>query len=82
MSCWHELVVNHIVPAGTPLDRIKKASVLPNSIDEESNLDRLPLMVRGYLEATQAMIGHVPHHLRQLVVSVDDSPLATVGLNQ
>jgi hypothetical protein len=30
----------------------------------------------------QAMIGHVPYHLRRLVVSVEDSPLATVGLNQ
>ncbi len=42
---WHELAVNHIIPAGTPLDHIKQASVLPNSIGGESNLDRLPLMV-------------------------------------
>jgi len=28
------------------------------------------------------MIGRVPYHLRRLVVSVEDSPLATVGLNQ
>ncbi len=28
------------------------------------------------------MIGRVPYHLKRLVVSVEDSPLATVGLNQ
>jgi hypothetical protein len=28
------------------------------------------------------MIGRVPYHLRRLVVSVEDSPVATVGLNQ
>ncbi len=28
------------------------------------------------------MIDHVPYHLRRLVVSVVDSPLAAVGLNQ
>ncbi len=27
------------------------------------------------------MIGRVPYHLRWLVVSVEDSPVATVGLN-
>jgi hypothetical protein len=42
MSRWHELTVNHIIPAGTPLDRI----------GEESNLDRLASMVRAYLETT------------------------------
>jgi hypothetical protein len=45
VSRWHELVVNHIIPEGTPLDRIKRASVLPNPIGGESNLDRLPSMV-------------------------------------
>ncbi len=64
------------------MDRIKRASVLPNLIEGESNLDRLPSMVRGYLEVAHAMIGRVPYHLRRLVVSVEDSPLATVGLNQ
>jgi len=39
-------------------------------------------MVRGYLQAAQAMIGRVPYHLRRLVVSMEDSPFATVGLNQ
>jgi hypothetical protein len=82
MSRWHELAVNHIIPEGTPLDRIKRASVLPNPIDGESNLDCLPLMVRAYLENAQATIGHVPYHLRRLVVSVADSPLPVVGLNQ
>ncbi len=56
------------------LDRIKRASVLPNPIGEESNLDRLPSMVRTYLENAQAMINRVPYHLRWLVVSVEDSP--------
>jgi hypothetical protein len=28
------------------------------------------------------MIGRVPYHLRRLVVSIEDSPVATVGLNQ
>ncbi len=77
----HELAVNHIIPAGTPLDHIKQASVLPNPIGGESNLDRLPLMVRAYLENVQAVIGRVPYQLRRLVVSVEDSPVATVGLN-
>ncbi len=71
MSRWHELAVNHI----------KQASVLSNPIGGESNLDRLPLMVRTYLENAQAMIGRVPYHLRRLVISVEDSPVATVGLN-
>jgi hypothetical protein len=82
VSRWHELVVNHIIPAGTSLDRIKRASVLLNPIGGESNLDHLPSMVRVYLDNAQAMIGCVPYHLRRLVVSVEDSPLATVGLNQ
>ncbi len=82
LSRWHELAVNHIIPAGTPLDHIKQASVLLTLIGGESNLDRLPLMVRGYLENAQAMIGRVPYHLRRLVVSVEDSPVATMGLNQ
>ncbi len=56
--------------------------MLPNPIDGEPNLDRLPSMVGRYLEAAQAMIGRVPYHLRRLVVSVEDSPLATVGFNQ
>jgi hypothetical protein len=56
ISRWHELAVNHIIPAGMPLDHIKQASVLPNSISRESNLDRLPLMVRAYLENAQAVI--------------------------
>jgi hypothetical protein len=81
ISRWHELAVNHIIPAGTPLDHIKQASVLPNPVGGESNLDRLPLMVRAYLENAHAVIGHVPYHLRRLVVSVEDSPVATVGLN-
>jgi hypothetical protein len=82
VSRWQELVVNHIIPAGTPLDHIKQASVLPTSMNGEFNLDCLPSMVRAYLENAQTMIGHVPYHLRQLVVSVEDSPVATVGLNQ
>jgi len=82
VSHWHELAVNHIVLVGTSLDRIKRASSLPNPIEGESNLDRLPSMVRGYLEAAQAMIGRVPYHLKRLVVLVEDSPLAMVGLNQ
>jgi hypothetical protein len=82
VSHWHELAVNHIISEGTPLDRIKRASVLPNPIGEESNLDCLPSMVRAYLENAQAMIGRVPYHLKRLVVSVVDSPLAAVGLNQ
>ncbi len=61
MSRWHELAVSHIIPARTSLDRIKRASVLPNPIDGEPNLDRLPSMVRRYLEAAQAMIGRVPY---------------------
>ncbi len=75
ISRWHELAVNHIIPAGTPLDHIKQASVLPNPIGGESNLDRLPLMVRAYLENAQAVIGRVPYQLRRLVVSVEDSPV-------
>ncbi len=82
VSCWHKLAVNHIILEGMSLDRIKQASVLPNPIGGESNLDRLPSMVRAYLENAQAMIGRVPYHLRRLVVSVVDSPLAMVGLNQ
>jgi hypothetical protein len=39
-------------------------------------------MVRTYLENVQAMIGRVPYHLKWLVVCVQDSPVATVGLNQ
>ncbi|CAK9195657.1 unnamed protein product [Sphagnum troendelagicum] len=56
--------------------------MLPNPIDGESNLDRLPSMVRAYLDNAQAMIGRVPYRLRRLVVSVVDSPLAAMGLNQ
>jgi hypothetical protein len=64
------------------LDHIKQASVLSNLISGESNLDRLPLMVRAYLENAQAVVGRVPYHLRRLVVFVEDSPVATMGLNQ
>jgi hypothetical protein len=67
---------------GTPLDHVKQASVLPTPIDGEFNLDRLPLMVRTYLENAQTIIGRVPYHLRRLVISLEDSPVATVGLNQ
>jgi len=45
ISRWHELAVNHIIPAGTPLDHVKQASVLSTSIGGEFNLDHLPLMV-------------------------------------
>jgi hypothetical protein len=48
----------------------------------EFNLDCLPSMVRAYLESAQTMIGHVPYHLRELVVYIEDSPVATVVLNQ
>jgi hypothetical protein len=82
VSCWHELAVNHIIPAGTPLDHIKQASMLPTLMNGEFNLDSVPLMVRAYLENAQTMIGRVPYHLRRLVVSVEDSPVATVGFNQ
>jgi hypothetical protein len=34
------------------------------------------------LENTQTIIGRVPYHLRRLVISLEDSPVATVGLNQ
>ncbi len=81
VSRWHELAVNHIISEGTPFNCIKRTNVLPNLIGGESNLDRLPSMVRAYLENAQAMIGRVPYHLRRLVVSVVDSPLATVGFN-
>jgi hypothetical protein len=47
----------------------------------EFNLDSLPLMVRAYLENAQTMIGRVPYHFRRLVVSVEDSPVTTVGFN-
>jgi len=67
---------------GTPLDHVKQASVLPTPIGGEFNLDRLPLMVRAYLENAQTIIGRVPYHLRRLVISLEDSPVATVGLNQ
>jgi hypothetical protein len=63
------------------LDHIKQASVLPNLIGRESNLNRLPLMVWTYWENAHAVIGRVPYHLRRLVVSVEDSPVATVGFN-
>jgi hypothetical protein len=49
VSCWHELAVNHIIPAGTPLNHIKQASVLPTPMNREFNLDCLPSMVRPYL---------------------------------
>lgn len=45
VSRWYELTINQIIPEGTPFDRIKRASVLPNPIGGESNLDRLPSMV-------------------------------------
>jgi hypothetical protein len=82
MSHWHKLAINHIIPAGTPLVRIKRASVFSNPIGEESNLDRLPSMVRMYLENAQALIGRETYHLRRLVVSIEDFPLATMGLNK
>ncbi len=81
MSRWHELAVDHIIPAGTPVDHIKRAGALPNPASGEFNLDRLPLMVQAYLENAQALIGRVPYHLRRLVASVEDSPVATVGFN-
>jgi len=34
------------------------------------------------LENAQTMIGHVPYHFKWLVVYVEDSPVATMGLNQ
>ncbi|CAK9856542.1 unnamed protein product [Sphagnum jensenii] len=70
VSRWHELAVNHIIPAGTPLDHIKQASVLPTSMNGEFNLDRLPSMVRAYLENAQTMIGRVPYHLRRLDLAI------------
>jgi hypothetical protein len=56
--------------------------VLPTPASGEFNLDCLPLMVQAYLENAQALIGRVPYHLRRLVASVKDSPVATVGFNQ
>jgi hypothetical protein len=82
MSRWHELAVDHIIPAGTPVDHITRAGALPTPASREFNLDRLPLMVQAYLENAQALVGRVPYHLRRLVASVEDSPVATVGLNQ
>ncbi len=82
ISRWHELAVNHIIPVGTPLDHVKQASVLLTPIGGEFNLDRLPLMVRAYLENAQTIISCVPYHLRRLVISLEDSPVATMGLNQ
>jgi hypothetical protein len=46
VSRWHELAVNRIIPAGTPLDHIKQASVLSTSMNGKFNLDYLPSMVR------------------------------------
>jgi hypothetical protein len=66
---------------GTPLDHVKQASMLPTLISGEFNLDRLPLMVQAYLENAQTNISHAPYHLRRLVVSLKDSPMAIVGLN-
>jgi hypothetical protein len=82
MSRWHELAVNHIIPTSMPLDHIKQASVLPTLISEEFILDCLPLMVRTYLENAQTMIIHVPYHLKRLVIYVEDSHVAIMGLNQ
>jgi len=64
VSRLHELVINHIIPIGTPLDHIKQASVLLTPISKEFNLDHLPLMVRTYLDNAYTMIGHVPYYLR------------------
>jgi hypothetical protein len=82
MSRWHELAVDHIIPVGTPVDHVKRAGALPTPASGEFNLDRLPLMVQAYLENAQALIGRVPYHLKRLVVSVEDSPMAMVGFNQ
>jgi hypothetical protein len=82
MSRWHKLVVNHIILAGTPLDHIQQTSVFPTPICKEFNLDRLPLMVRAYLEDAQTVISRATYHLRRLVVSVEDSPIPIVGFNQ
>jgi hypothetical protein len=59
-----------------PLGHIKQANMLSASIIGEFNLDCLPLMVREYLENAKTMIGHVPYHLRWLVVSIEDSHVA------
>jgi hypothetical protein len=56
MSYWHELVVSYINPTSMPLDHIKQASMLPTLISGEFNLDRLPLMVRAYLENAQTIL--------------------------
>jgi hypothetical protein len=50
MSRWHKLTINHIILANTLLDHIKQANVFLTLISGEFNLDRLPLMVRAYLE--------------------------------
>jgi hypothetical protein len=50
MSRWHELAIDHIIPASMPLDHIKRVGVLPTPVSGEFNLDRLPLMVQAYLE--------------------------------
>jgi hypothetical protein len=81
ISHWHKLAVNHIIPAGTPLDHIKQVSVLSTLMNGEFNLDRMPLMVRTYLEEAQTVICCAPYHFRRLVVSIKDSPLPTVGFN-
>jgi hypothetical protein len=81
MSRWHDLAVDHVILAGTPLDHIKRAGMLPTPGNGEFNLDRLPLMVRAYLDNAQALIGRLPYHLRRLVISVEDSPVATLGIN-
>jgi len=56
--------------------------VLSTSISGEFNLDCSPLMIRTYLENAQTMISRVPYHFKWLVVYVEDSPVAIMGLNQ
>jgi hypothetical protein len=82
MSRWHELTIKHIIPTGIPLDHIKQTNVFPTSISGQFNLDCSPLMIRTYLENAQTMIGRVPYHFKWLVVYVEDSPVAIMGLNQ
>jgi len=82
MFCWHELAVNHIILTSTPFDHNKQTNVFLTLISGEFNLDCLPFMVQAYLENTQTMIGHVPYHLKWLVVYVEDSHVATMKFNQ
>jgi len=56
MSCWHDFVINHIIPPGTSMEQIKIAFVFPTPSNFNLTLHQLALMIQAYFNKTQTIL--------------------------